>query len=131
MIAVHNKNASALPACTCVHQHAPVLSLRDDTSDRRRIRRCNTEYPVCCSQIAESDVDVSHNRLSLPYVRSDQILDLFSDLFNKILHLKNPVGYINAIGLGADRIDLSVDLLNQEIHLLTDRAFSSENAPCL
>ena len=49
-----------------------------------------------------------------------QVLNLFPHLFDNVLAKKHIVSDLNVICFAAGRIDLAVDLLDEEIHLLSD-----------
>ena len=70
---------------------------------------------------------ISANLIVFPS-RSDQILDLLSHLLDDVLHEHNAVRDLDIIRLRADSVRLTIDLLNEEIHLLTYCAVDSKDS---
>src|SRR6516225_7064994 len=57
-----------------------------------------------------------------PSFGSLQILNLFAELLNHVLHFEASIGQFEIVGFGAAGVDLAVELLRQEIESPSDRA---------
>lgn len=89
----------------------------EDSADATQIMR-----PACAILPKPMSINSDAIYICLPLY---EILNLLSDLFDEILHRKNSGSDLDIIGLAACSIYLTVDLLNKEIHLLTDCLFVS------
>src|SRR5262245_12734526 len=60
-------------------------------------------------------------------IASLQILDLFAELLDDVLHLEPGIGELDVVRLGAAGIDLAVEFLRQEIEAAADRPALAED----
>lgn len=121
MIAVHDKDGLTLTAGGSVDQSAPVPRVLHKAANRRGFRTDHRNQTVGGNQIAETDAYKA--QLPLPsLLLSGQILNLFPNLFQFRLHFKDQIGHRDIVGFRADRVDLPIDLLQDEVKLLADTA---------